>query len=151
MVDFEEYRDIVYNIIGAAMEVHKTIGGGLLEPIYNESLCLELDMNGISNSREIELPCYYKGVKLEKTYRMDIVVNNDICIELKTVNNILPEHRMQLFNYLRLTRKPIGLLINFGQNGLSGERYGFDETTNTCLILDKEMHPLSHNPSYLYG
>ena len=145
MKDFEKYGDVVYNIIGAAMEVHRTIGGGLLEPIYNESLGLELDSNGIKNCREKELPCYYKGVKLEKTYRMDIVVDDDICVELKSTNGISAEHRMQLFNYLRLTKKPVGVLINFGTNSLEGERYGYIEETNTCLILDKQMKPLPKN------
>ncbi len=142
MKDFEKYGEVVYKIIGAAMEVHRTIGGGLLEPIYNESLGLELDANGIQNSREKELPCFYKGVQLEKKYRMDIVVDEDICVELKSTNAILAEHRMQLFNYLRLTKKPVGVLINFGTNSLESERYGYIEETNTCQILDKQMKQL---------
>ncbi len=142
MTDFEKYKDVVYRTIGAAMEVHRTIGGGLLEPIYNESLSIELNSNGIANIREKELPCYYKGIKLEKTYRMDLVVGDDICVELKSTNGILPEHRMQVFNYLRLTKKPVGVLINFGTRSLDGERYGYDEQSNMCYVLDKQMKPL---------
>ena len=70
---------------------------------------------------------------------MDIVVG-DIIIELKVVNEISSEHREQLFNYLRLTKKPIGLLINFGNKSLQGERYAYDEETNECYLLDKDMN-----------
>ena len=145
MIDFEDYKEVVYDIIGAAMEVHRTIGGGLLEPIYNESLSIELKSNGIDNQREVELPCFYKGIQLEKKYRMDILVDEEICVELKSVNGILPEHRMQLFNYLRLTKKHIGILINFGTHSLSGERYGYIEEENSFVILDKNMRPLKNH------
>ena len=69
---------------------------------------------------------------------MDLVVG-DVIIELKSVSDIVPAHRAQLFNYLRLTRKPVGLLINFGTPKLQGERYGFDENTNECVLLDRNM------------
>lgn len=121
------------------MTVHNELGGGLLEPIYNEALHLELLERGIENESEKILECFYKSKKLEKHYRMDIVAN-DIIVELKAVNEITPEHRLQLFNYLRLTKKPIGLLINFGLNKLFGERYFFDETTNECFLLDKNLN-----------
>lgn len=141
---FEEYKDTVYHIIGAAMEVHNTLRWGLLEPVYNEALHIELLRNGIQNEREQMLPCFYKGQRLEKFYKMDIVVD-DIIIELKSVAELNADHRAQLFNYLRLTQKPIGILINFGQPLLQGERYGYMEETNDCVLLDKNMNPLWTN------
>ena len=84
--------------------------------------------------------CYYKGRQLQKKYRMDVVVG-DIIVELKSVSKILEEHRAQLFNYLRLTKKPVGLLVNFGERGLMCERYAFDESCNECILLDKNMNP----------
>ena len=121
--DFKQYKDTVYQIIGAAMNVHDELSWGLLEPVYNEALHLELLDNNIANEREKHLPCYYKHHQLEKE-------------ELSSA------HRAQLFNYLRLTRKPIGLLINFGQPSLQGERYGYDEVTNECILLNKNMEPV---------
>ena len=139
-MDFKKYKDTVYQIIGAAMDVHSELNWGLLEPVYNEALHLELLDRDIDNEREKQLPCYYKHHKLEKFYQMDIVVG-DVVVELKSVDELNSAHRAQLFNYLRLTKKPIGLLINFGQSSLQGERYGYDEETNECILLDKNMRP----------
>ena len=138
MVDLKQYEAIVYDIIGAAMNVHRTLGSGLLEAIYAESLHLELMDNGIDNVLEKEVDCYYKDHLLEKKYRIDMAVG-DICIELKSVDELCASHRAQLFNYLRLTRMPIGLLINFGAEGLEGERYAFIEEENLCCRLDRNM------------
>jgi GxxExxY protein len=140
-MDFTKYSDIVYQVIGAALSVYNTQGRGLLEPIYNESLSLELMDIGIDNQAECEVDCYYKHHKLQKKYRVDILVGKDICVELKSVSTILPEHRSQLFNYLRLTRIPVGILINFGGASLQGERYGFDIEANFCHRLDRNMQP----------
>ena len=139
-MDIKRYKDIVYNIIGAAMTVHRELGYGLQEGIYNESLCMELHDRHINAESEVELLCYYKGRQLQKKYRMDIVVG-DIIVELKSVSKILEEHRAQLFNYLRLTKKPVGLLVNFGVQGLYSERYAFDKELNECILLDKDMEP----------
>ena len=139
--DFKQYKDTVYQIIGAAMNVHDELSWGLLEPVYNEALHLELLDNNIANEREKHLPCYYKHHQLEKFYQMDLVVD-DVVVELKSVEELSSAHRAQLFNYLRLTRKPIGLLINFGQPSLQGERYGYDEVTNECILLNINMEPV---------
>ena len=137
-MDYKKYKEVVYSIIGAAMDVHKELNWGLLEPVYNEALHLELLDRGIANEREKQLLCYYKHHKLEKFYQMDIVVG-DVVVELKSVDELNSAHRAQLFNYLRLTHKPVGLLINFGQSSLQGERYGYDVNTNECVLLDKNM------------
>lgn len=144
MFDYKQYKDLCYNIIGAAMEVHRVRKYGLLESIYNECLHIELDDRGIENEPEQELCCYYKSHKLKKKFRMDIVVG-DICVELKSAKEIIPAHRAQLFNYLRLTKKPVGLLINFGNKQLQGERYAYIEETNECVLMDKHMNLLFDN------
>ena len=141
MKSFMQYKDVVYKIIGAAMRVHSEMGWGLLEPLYQEALHLELLDCGIDNEREKEITCYYKQHQLEKTYRMDVVVG-DVIAELKSVSEIIPAHRAQLFNYMRLTKRPIGLLINFGASSLQGERYAYVEETNECILLDKDMNLL---------
>jgi GxxExxY protein len=137
----KDYKDKVYEIIGAAMEVHSVLNWGLLEAVYNEALHLELLDRGIDNEREQNLSCYYKNHLMDKRYQMDIVVG-DIIIELKSVEELTSAHRAQLFNYLRLTQKPIGLLINFGQESLQGERYAYNKLTNECILLDRNMNPV---------
>lgn len=141
MYNYTEYKDIVYKIIGAAMTVHSELNWGLLEQVYQEALHLELKDIGIESMREVEIPCFYKNHNLEKKYKMDLVVG-DIIVELKSCKEIIPAHRAQLFNYMRLTKKPIGLLINFGNRSLQGERYAWIEETNECVLLDKNMNLL---------
>lgn len=149
MTDLSKYANKVYKIIGAAMTVHSELGWGLLEPVYQEALHLELLDRGIANEREQEIEIYYKKHLLDKKYRMDIVVDN-IIVELKSVTNLIAAHRAQLCNYLRLTRKPLGLLINFGEESLIGERWAYDADTNECFIVDRNMEPIDEaDYSYL--
>jgi GxxExxY protein len=142
MLNFKKYKKIVYEIIGSAMTVHRELNWGLLEPLYNEALCLELAEKDILCESEKLLPCFYKGHQMEKFYKMDVVVEGEVIVELKSVKELLPAHRAQLFNYMRLTKKPIGILINFGQPSLQSERYAYIEETNACILLDKEMNLL---------
>ncbi len=100
-------------VIGAAIEVHKALGAGLLESAYEECLCQELKLRGIPFERQVELPIEYKGIKLPAGYRMDIVVDGLLVLELKAVENLLPIHEAQLITYLRLSKIWLGLLINF--------------------------------------
>ena len=143
MKDLLDYRSTVYKIIGAAMAVHSELNWGLLEPVYQEAMHLELLDRGIDNQREKEIEIHYKDHLLKKRYQMDIVVD-DIIVELKSVTKLSPAHRAQLCNYLRLTHKPLGLLINFGEKHLVGERWAYDEDTNDCFIVDRNMDPLSN-------
>ena len=142
MSDLSKYANKVYKIIGAAMTVHSELNWGLLEAVYQEALHLELLDRGIDNQREQEITVYYKKHVLDKKYKMDLVVD-DIIIELKSVTSLAPAHRAQLCNYLRLARKPLGLLINFGEESLVGERWAYDEDTNECFIVDRNMQPIS--------
>lgn len=149
MTDLSKYANKVYKIIGAAMTVHSELGWGLLEPVYQEALHLELLDRGIANEREQEIEIYYKKHLLDKKYRMDIVVDS-IIVKLKSVTNLVAAHRAQLCNYLRLTRKPLGLLINFGEESLIGERWAYDADTNECFIVDRNMEPIDEaDYSYL--
>ena len=141
MRDLKDYKDIVYKIIGAAMTVHRELSWGLMEGVYQEALHLELLDRGVENEMEKQINCYYKNRLMDKQYRMDSVVG-DIVVELKSVKELLSVHRAQLFNYLRLTKKPLGILINFGSSSLEGERYAFIESENECVMLDKNMNML---------
>jgi GxxExxY protein len=104
---------VTETIIGAAIEVHRHLGPGLLESAYEECLCHELGLRGMQFEHQVELPVVYKGLRLDCGYRLDIVVEGDVILELKAVEHILPVHEAQLLTYLRLSNKKIGLLINF--------------------------------------
>jgi len=100
-------------IIGAAIEVHRTLGPGLLESAYEECLCRELDLRRIRFVRQSSLPVEYKGVKLDCGYRLDLLVADVVVVEIKAVDTLLPIHKAQLLTYLKLGGWSIGLLINF--------------------------------------
>ena len=100
-------------IIGAAIEVHKTLGPGLLESTYEQCLCHELHLRSLSFERQKELPVVYKELKLDCGYRLDIVVENEIILELKSCEKIEPIHKAQLLTYLKLSGISLGLILNF--------------------------------------
>ncbi len=100
-------------VIGAANEVHRHLGPGLLESAYEACLCRELELQGLSVARQVPLPVIYKGLTLDCGYRLDLVVNDELIVELKTVEKVLEIHKAQLLTYLKLTGKRLGLLINF--------------------------------------
>ncbi len=109
----EELNKITENIIGAAIEVHRRIGPGLLESVYLMCICEELRYRSIRFSKEQPVPIVYRGKTLECGYRIDLVVEGAIPVELKCVEQLLPVHEAQLLTYLRLLNKRLGLLINF--------------------------------------
>jgi len=111
---------ITDKIIGAAIEVHRILGPGLLESAYEECLCYELSQCELKFQRQVPLPVSYKGIKLACGYKMDLVVEDLIIVELKTVESLLPVHSAQLLSYLRLSGKSVGLLINFTSPTLKG-------------------------------
>ena len=102
-------------IIGAAIEVHRATGPGLMESVYEQCLCYELSQRGLRFQRQVELPVKYKGIKLDCGFRMDMVVEDAVVLELKTVDQLLPIHSAQLLTYLKLSGKKVGLLINFNE------------------------------------
>jgi len=108
-----DINELSSRIIGAAIEVHKTLGPGLLESVYEECLCHELRLKGFSFERQKLLPIQYKGKQLDCGYRLDIVVEKAIILELKSCERIEPIHKAQLLTYLRLSGLHLGLLLNF--------------------------------------
>jgi GxxExxY protein len=101
------------SIIGAAIEVHRELGPGLLESAYEQCLCHELHLRGLSFKCQIDIPVSYKGLKLDCGYKIDLIVSDEVIVELKSVERILPVHEAQLLTYMKLSGKPVGLLINF--------------------------------------
>ena len=108
-----DINELSSKIIGAAIEVHKALGPGLLESAYEECLCHEFGLRGLSNERQKPLPVIYKGIELDCGYRLDIVVENTIILELKSCEKIEPIHKAQLLTYLRLSGLHLGLILNF--------------------------------------
>ena len=106
-------EEVTASIIGAAIEVHRELGPGLLESAYEECLCHELRLRKLAFRRQVELPVQYKGLKLDCGYRIDLLVSNSVVVELKAVPHLSPVHEAQLITYLRLSGKRVGLLINF--------------------------------------
>ncbi len=130
------------------MEVYKNLGHGLLESIYQEAMALELQEKDILCALEKEVPVFYKEQKLRKSFRLDMLVDDKVIVELKSVSKLGAEHRIQLCNYLRLTNKPIGLLINFGANPMIGERWVYDRKYNDCYLVDKDVKPIHLQEEY---
>ena len=108
-----DINQLTGQIIGAAIEVHRALGPGLLESAYEECLCRELGLRGLSYERQKDLPVSYKGVKLDCGYRLDIVVSKCVIVELKACERIERIHQAQLLTYLKLADIKYGLLINF--------------------------------------
>ena len=110
----EQPRDLRTSpILGAAIEVHRHLGPGLLESAYEECLCHELRLRELNFQRQVELPVEYKGLKLNCGYKIDLLVQDEVILELKAVEKLLPIHQAQLLTYLKLAHKKVGLLINF--------------------------------------
>ena len=113
VAETQRENQITEQVIGAAIEVHRELGPGLLESAYEECLCYELSLRGLQFQRQVELPVRYKAVKLDCGYRMDLVVESLVIVELKTVEKLLPIHEAQLLTYLKLSHHAVGLLVNF--------------------------------------
>jgi GxxExxY protein len=101
------------SIIAAAIAVHRELGPGLLEFAYEQCLCHELHLRGLTFERQIDLPVAYKGLKLDCGYRIDLIVGGDVIVELKAIERILSVHEAQLLTYMKISCKSVGLLINF--------------------------------------
>ncbi|WP_018232680.1 GxxExxY protein [Thioalkalivibrio thiocyanodenitrificans] len=116
-----------YEVVGAALEVHRVLGTGLLESVYRQALCRELDLRGVDYRSEVPLNAQYKGVAFDAAYRLDILVADRLIVELKAVENLQPLHLAQLLSYLRLSGLRLGLLINFNAPQL---RHGIRRVVN---------------------
>jgi GxxExxY protein len=111
-------NDISYKIIGAALEIHKNIGPGLLESAYENALAFELKELGFKVRQQVPMPFIYKEIKQDVGYRIDLLVNNKVIIEVKAVETLIPVHYAQLLTYLKLSGVKLGLLINFNSKFL---------------------------------
>jgi GxxExxY protein len=116
------YKEEVYRIIGAAMEVHGELGCGFLEAVYQEALEIEFQIQQIPFRREVKLEIYYKEQLLKKYYEADFICFNNIIVELKALSTLTSEHEAQLLNYLKATNMKLGILINFGGTSLQYKR-----------------------------
>ncbi|HEV7364640.1 MAG TPA: GxxExxY protein [Gemmatimonadales bacterium] len=105
-------------VIGAAIEVHRQLGPGLLESSYHTCLCRELELRQIPHQSEVALPLEYKGARISKGYVIDLVIEHSLIVEIKSVEKLLPIHSSQLMTYMRLQNVPSGLLINFNVHAL---------------------------------
>jgi GxxExxY protein len=106
-------NELTHEIIGAAMEVHRALGPGLLESAYEECLCRELSLRAVPFDRQKHLPVEYKGLRLDCGYRLDLLVDSSVVVEVKAVESLAPIHDAQLLTYLKLTGCKVGLLLNF--------------------------------------
>ena len=126
----------MYPVIGAIYEVHRELGPGLNEYVYQEGLAMQLEEDNIIFDREKEFnPLYHEHIMNAK-YRLDFVCMDSIIIECKAVEQLTINHRAQLFNYMRLTKLPIGLLVNFSPKSAVIERYIYHNTTGEILSMD---------------
>jgi GxxExxY protein len=117
------YKQEVYNIVGAAMEVHSILGKGFLEPVYQEAFSIELAKRNIPFEQEKAVHINYKEIQLKKLYKLDFVCYDKIIIEMKALSALTTEHESQIINYLKATGYKLGLLINFGEESLVFSRY----------------------------
>ena len=126
------YNDLSREIIDTAIQIHRVLGPGLLESVYHEIMYFELKKKGFDVLKEVPVPIVWDGIKLNVGYRADLIVEDRIIIELKSVEKLNPVHQKQLLTYLKLADKKLGLLINFGQkllkDGLSRVVNGFEES-----------------------
>ena len=111
-------NELTYQIRGAVFEVYNTLGPGLLESVYEEALVFELQQRGLEVSRQVEVPIRYKGQELKTALRLDLLIENTIIVELKSVEEMKPVFAKQLLTYQRLLDKDIGLLVNFSSNNI---------------------------------
>lgn len=123
LADLDHINPLTSRIIKCAIEVHRTIGPGLLEAVYAACLVHELTLEGLHFQREVICPVVYRGAVLECSYRIDLLIENLVVVELKSVETVLPVHLAQLLTEMKLARKPAGLLLNFKvpvmKNGIS--------------------------------
>ena len=114
----KQIDELSYQIIGAAIEVHKHIGPGMLESVYQTCLEIELTTRGLSFQQELEIPIEYKGYHVQSLFRCDFFIENQIVVELKSVAELLPIHEAQVINYMNLLKTPKGILLNFNVTNL---------------------------------
>ena len=134
--DINTLKNVMYPVIGAIYEVHKELGSGLNEYVYQEGLEMQLEEENIAFEREKEYTPIYHNRTMNAKYRLDFVCVDQIIVECKAVEQLSVNHRAQLFNYMRLTKLPMGILVNFSQKSVVIERYFFDIQKNEIMSMD---------------
>lgn len=135
-IDIAKLKGFMYPVIGAIYEVHKELGPGLNEYVYQEGLAMQLEEERVVFEREKEFVPTYHNRTMNAKYRLDFVCMDSIVIECKAVEQLTVNHRAQPFNYMRLAKLPIGLLVNFSQKSAVIERYIYHNTTGEILSID---------------
>jgi GxxExxY protein len=137
---------LTHRIIGAAIEVHRLLGPGLLESTYEECLCHELALLGIPFERQVPLPIVYKSLTLLRAYKPDLLVDQAVIVELKTVEKILPVHEAQMLTYLRLSGLDRGLLLNFNSVPLKAGIRRLNKSKSSPVSRVSPVSPISPRP-----
>ena len=125
-------NDISYQIRGSVFEVYNILGPGLLENIYEQALLIELNNRGLKVENQVPIEVLYKGVNLGIQYRLDFLINDQVILELKSVDTLLPVHYKQLITYLKIANKPLGFLINFNTDSIKD---------NIIRVANDILHP----------
>ena len=115
----KQVTQLSYEVVGAAIKVHKALGPGLLESVYEKCLKYELEKSGYRVRQQVEVPVYYDQLEMDTSLRLDLLINDTVVVELKAVEHVLPVHEAQLLTYMKLLEKPQGLLINFYADNIS--------------------------------
>ena len=136
MIDILKMKSLMYDVVGAICEVHHELGAGLNEYCYQEGLQMQLLEQNIPCVREMSFHPTYHGKLMEAEYRVDFICNENIVVECKAVSDLSASHRAQLFNYMRLLKKPCGILVNFAPKFATIERYLYDADNNNILSID---------------
>lgn len=136
MIDVTTYKKHIYDVVGALHEVHKELGAGLNESCYQEGLRIQLEEQGIEFSKELSFHPSYHGRQMESLFRVDFLCKGDIIIECKAVEELVSNHRAQLFNYMRILSCPCGILVNFSPRYAEIERYFLNIETSEIIGAD---------------
>lgn len=131
----ERQRAWIHAFKQVVKEVWSIYRGGLLEGVYQDAVSIELQQMGIEAPTEVDIPMYHKGIKMKHQYRADMVIFDEVIVEFKACKEITSEHRAQLFNYMRLTQKTVGILANFSQSSYKIEAWQLDLKTNLCTFF----------------
>jgi GxxExxY protein len=134
--DLDILKSMMFPVIGAIYEVHRELGPGLNEYVYQEGLAMQLAEDGIGYEREKEFIPTYHNCEMNAKYRLDFVCMEQIIVECKAVEQLTVNHRAQLFNYMRLTKIPMGILVNFSQKSAVIERYFLDTKKGEIMSMD---------------
>lgn len=139
IIDTKKYKAHIYDVIGAIHEVHKELGPGLNEYCYQEGMQMQLQEQGIPFQRELSFHPTYHGKPMESLYRLDFLCKDDIIVECKSVNELINNHRAQLFNYMRLLKSTCGILVNFAPKFATIERYFYNDDAKVIFNVDGKV------------